>query len=132
MDKFKRFEIWGTLAMLGFLATFAVIGAFWGAEKTAAIINSPPLAIYWLLLTALLLAGLATFPRLTQVPSSLLMHLGCVIILVGAMWGQLAWGDYWGWDPKELWSLVCWLIYLGYFHFNYITGKKIPELKAGS
>ena len=48
-------------------------------------------------------------------------------LLLGSLWGKLAWGDYWGWDPKELWSLVCWLIYLGYFHFRYITR---PEISA--
>ena len=38
-------------------------------------------------------------------------------LFLGSYWGKLAWGDYWGWDPKELWSLVSWLVFLGYFHF---------------
>ena len=45
-------------------------------------------------------------------------------LLLGSWWGKLAWGDYWGWDPKELWSLASWLVYAGYFHFRYIYGKK--------
>jgi ABC-type transport system involved in cytochrome c biogenesis permease subunit len=45
-------------------------------------------------------------------------------LILGSWWGQLAWGDYWGWDPKELWSLASWLIYLLYFHFRYTFGKK--------
>ncbi len=40
-------------------------------------------------------------------------------LFLGSIWGKLAWGDWWGWDPKELWSLVCWLAYLIYFHFRY-------------
>jgi len=49
-----------------------------------------------------------------------LLTLGLVL---GSWWGKLAWGDYWGWDPKELWSLASWLVYLGYFHWRYMFGK---------
>jgi len=45
-------------------------------------------------------------------------------LLLGSWWGQLAWGDWWGWDPKELWSLASWLVYAGYLHFRYMFGKK--------
>jgi len=45
-------------------------------------------------------------------------------LILGSYWGKYAWGDFWGWDPKELWSLVSWLVYLGYFHFRYMFGKK--------
>ncbi len=37
-------------------------------------------------------------------------------ILTGAIWAEHAWGRYWGWDPKETWSLVTWLWYLLIFH----------------
>ena len=33
-------------------------------------------------------------------------------MLTGAIWAQIAWGRYWGWDPKESWTLITWLIYL--------------------
>jgi ABC-type transport system involved in cytochrome c biogenesis permease subunit len=45
-------------------------------------------------------------------------------LFLGSWWGKLAWGDYWGWDPKEMWSLASWLVYVGYFHFRYMFGKK--------
>lgn len=51
-------------------------------------------------------------------------------LILGSVWGKLAWGDYWGWDPKELWSLASWLVYVGYFHFRYTTGKKYPNIKS--
>jgi ABC-type transport system involved in cytochrome c biogenesis permease subunit len=51
-------------------------------------------------------------------------------LILGSWWGKLAWGDYWGWDPKELWSLVSWLIYLGYFHFRYMFGKKHARINS--
>ncbi|MFN3467539.1 MAG: cytochrome c biogenesis protein CcsA, partial [Candidatus Brocadiales bacterium] len=37
-------------------------------------------------------------------------------LVTGAVWANKAWGTYWSWDPKETWSLITWLIYLGYLH----------------
>lgn len=37
-------------------------------------------------------------------------------IFFGAIWAQHAWGRYWGWDPKETFSLVTWLVYVLYLH----------------
>lgn len=39
-------------------------------------------------------------------------------ILAGAIWAQNAWGRYWGWDPKETWSLVVWLWYVMILHLR--------------
>ena len=51
-------------------------------------------------------------------------------LILGSYWGKLAWGDYWGWDPKELWSLVSWLVFVGYFHFRYMFGKRHPSINS--
>ncbi len=51
-------------------------------------------------------------------------------LILGSCWGKLAWGDYWGWDPKELWSLASWLVYVGYFHFRYMFGKKYARINS--
>ena len=56
-----------------------------------------------------------------------LLTLGLVL---GSIWGQNAWGDWWGWDPKELWSLASWLVYVGYFHFRYMFGRRFPRLNS--
>lgn len=56
-----------------------------------------------------------------------LLTLGLVL---GSWWGKLAWGDYWGWDPKELWSLASWLVYLGYFHFRYMFGRRYARANS--
>jgi ABC-type transport system involved in cytochrome c biogenesis permease subunit len=47
-------------------------------------------------------------------------------LILGSWWGKLAWGRSWGWDPKELWSLASWLIYVGYFHWRYMFGTRRP------
>lgn len=48
----------------------------------------------------------------TQVGSILLI----TGILTGSIWAASSWGRYWGWDPKEVWSLVAWLAYLAILH----------------
>jgi cytochrome c-type biogenesis protein CcsB len=45
-------------------------------------------------------------------------------IAAGAIWAQYAWGRYWGWDPKETWALVTWVIYAGYLHARATAGWK--------
>lgn len=39
-------------------------------------------------------------------------------MLSGALWAEEAWGQYWSWDPKEVWSLITWGLYLAYFHIR--------------
>jgi len=43
-------------------------------------------------------------------------------ILTGAIWAQVAWGRYWGWDIKETWALITWLIYTLFLHLRAIRG----------
>jgi ABC-type transport system involved in cytochrome c biogenesis permease subunit len=49
-------------------------------------------------------------------------------LVLGALWGKRAWGDYWHWDPKELWSLAMWLVYLAYFQTRHIFGPRHTRL----
>lgn len=48
-------------------------------------------------------------------------------IITGSIWAKYAWGGYWSWDPKEIWSLVTWIVYLIYIHYS-IKGKSIRFL----
>lgn len=45
-------------------------------------------------------------------------------IVLGALWASTAWGRPWGFDPKETWSAVTWLIYAIYLHTRYLAGWK--------
>jgi cytochrome c-type biogenesis protein CcsB len=40
------------------------------------------------------------------------------MIVLGSYWASIAWGRYWGWDPKETSALVTWLIYAVYLHLR--------------
>lgn len=45
-----------------------------------------------------------------------------LVIIIGALWADIAWGRYWGWDPKETASLITWLLYGGYLHARAVRG----------
>ncbi len=45
-------------------------------------------------------------------------------IIAGAIWGEQAWGRYWGWDPKEVWSFIVWIIFATYLHARATRGWK--------
>ncbi|HEY5846147.1 MAG TPA: c-type cytochrome biogenesis protein CcsB [Microlunatus sp.] len=43
-------------------------------------------------------------------------------VAAGAIWAEYAWGRYWGWDPKETWALVTWIVYACYLHARATAG----------
>jgi cytochrome c-type biogenesis protein CcsB len=55
-------------------------------------------------------AAVVTFPLLT------------IMIVLGSLWADTAWGSYWSWDPKETAALVTWLIYGAFLHARVVRG----------
>ena len=43
-------------------------------------------------------------------------------VIAGAIWAEAAWGRYWGWDPKETWAFITWVIYAAYLHARATAG----------
>ncbi|GGS77569.1 cytochrome c biogenesis protein CcsA [Nonomuraea spiralis] len=43
-------------------------------------------------------------------------------VIAGALWADRAWGRYWGWDPKEVWSFITWVAYAAYLHARVTVG----------
>ena len=37
-------------------------------------------------------------------------------LIFGSIWAREAWGRFWGWDPKEVWTFIIWVIYAAYLH----------------
>lgn len=88
MKKLTRGVMWAALALIIMLFVFSVYGAFIGAARAQKFFNCIPLSAYWVAFAVLFIAGLLIFPRLLRVPALLMMHLGCVLILIGGMWGS--------------------------------------------
>ena len=43
-------------------------------------------------------------------------------VIAGAIWAEDAWGRYWGWDPKETWAFITWVLYAAYLHAGATAG----------
>jgi cytochrome c-type biogenesis protein CcsB len=43
-------------------------------------------------------------------------------LVAGAIWAESAWGRYWNWDPKEVWTFVIWVVYAAYLHARATRG----------
>jgi cytochrome c-type biogenesis protein CcsB len=77
---------------------------------------------------------LARVSFLTRVPGSTTLEalayrvnvIGFVLwtftLIFGAIWAERAWGRYWGWDTKEVWTFVIWVVFAGYIHARATRG----------
>ena len=43
-------------------------------------------------------------------------------VMAGAIWAESAWGRFWGWDPKETWAFIAWVVYASYLHARTTAG----------
>ncbi len=43
-------------------------------------------------------------------------------LIAGAIWAERAWGRYWGWDTKEVWTFIIWVLFAGYIHARATRG----------
>ncbi|MBO9577708.1 MAG: c-type cytochrome biogenesis protein CcsB [Microbacteriaceae bacterium] len=43
-------------------------------------------------------------------------------LIAGAIWANAAWGRPWGWDTKEVWTFIIWVVYAGYIHARATRG----------
>lgn len=73
-----------------------------------------------------------TTPLMTSEETELFMYrliqVGWPILTVGvclgAVWADTAWGRYWGWDPKETWAFITWIVYTIYLHSRMVMKYK--------
>ncbi|RJS46121.1 c-type cytochrome biogenesis protein CcsB [Nocardioides cavernaquae] len=45
-------------------------------------------------------------------------------LIAGPIWAYYAWSRYWGWDPKEIWAFITWVVYAAYLHARATAGWK--------
>jgi hypothetical protein len=107
------------------------------------VLRSPMLAIhvsvimvsYFLLLLMMVLSLIAIFikkfreklyyrNRLLLYPALFLLAAG---IFLGAVWANISWGRYWGWDAKETWALITFLVYALPLHKNSLAFFREPK-----
>ncbi|WP_377640379.1 c-type cytochrome biogenesis protein CcsB [Oryzobacter terrae] len=62
--------------------------------------------------------------RLTYAIHVVAFPLWSFTLIAGAIWARQAWGAYWSWDPKEVWTFVIWTVYAAYLHARATTGLR--------
>jgi len=80
--------MWAALVLIIVLTVLSIYGAFIGADRAKMFFNSTPSAVFWGLFALALIGGFIAFRRLIRVPGLLLMHAGCILILIGGALGS--------------------------------------------
>ena len=60
--------------------------------------------------------------RLTNIVVAFSFPLWTFAVVAGAIWAENAWGRYWGWDPKETWAFITWVVFAAYLHARSTAG----------
>ncbi|MFC9734725.1 c-type cytochrome biogenesis protein CcsB [Streptomyces roseolus] len=70
------------------------------------------------------LPAAATLDKFAYRVNAAIFPLWTFTIIAGAIWAGDAWGRYWGWDAKEVWSFITWVGYAAYLHARATAGWK--------
>jgi ABC-type transport system involved in cytochrome c biogenesis permease subunit len=113
----------GSAAALGFWSTLAAIFFFPQAKERKQVVRAKEKA------NAVdpgvrARSFLATLDLCNLVVLQLAFWVLGVGIVLGAIWADQSWGRPWGWDPKETFALVTWIVYLIIVHVRFITPDK--------
>ena len=118
---------------------------FWlSTHVTTIILSYGALALSWIMAnTVLIKSRVGTLTKADEVYYSDLIYtilkygtimLGAGIIL-GGVWADYSWGRFWGWDPKETWSLIAFVLYMAILHgryTNWIPNHRFIPMVAGA
>ena len=63
-----------------------------------------------------------TLDKVTYSATLFAFPLWTFAVMAGAIWAEDAWGRYWGWDPKETWAFITWVLYAAYLHAGATAG----------
>ena len=109
----RKISIGAALLTLA-IPTFIILRAVLRPEPVPALqlpLMAPHVAAYATSYAIMIFAAFGIGRRLMPI-GFLLMTVGLVL---GAIWGKICWGDWWQYDPKEMWGLFTFLTYAGYF-----------------
>jgi hypothetical protein len=88
MDRFRRYSLLLTVFLLAFLVYASILSSFYGSAKAALFFNSLGMTVFWLVLLVALVLSFIAFKPLRRSLGSLLIHLACILIIAGSMYGS--------------------------------------------
>jgi len=115
-------------------SAWLVIHVFVASLATAFFALGAGLSIFQLIRARFEARGMAKARLMRTLPSSAVLEslayrlnvIGFVLwtftLIAGAIWAERAWGRYWGWDTKEVWTFIIWVLFAGYIHARATRG----------
>ncbi|MBT7608857.1 MAG: cytochrome c biogenesis protein CcsA [Bacteriovoracaceae bacterium] len=104
---------------------------FWlSTHVTSIIMSYGALALSWVLANMILIKAATKGVSKKELKSASDQIYACIIcgiillangIILGGVWADYSWGRFWGWDPKETWSLIVLCIYMAILHGKYTS-----------
>jgi cytochrome c-type biogenesis protein CcsB len=91
-------------------------------KASSAIVNSKRIWVQSVKRILNLFPSLENLERLAYRFNIIGFILWSFTLIAGAIWAERAWHRYWGWDTKEVWTFIIWVIYAGYLHANATRG----------
>jgi cytochrome c-type biogenesis protein CcsB len=64
----------------------------------------------------------ATLDKISHTAHLFAFPIWTFAVIAGAIWAENSWGRYWGWDPKETWAFITWVLYAAYLHAQATAG----------
>jgi cytochrome c-type biogenesis protein CcsB len=126
----------GSLVYTDAAPLMPALNSYWIKIHVPAAVSASGLFLVGFVLTALYLVrdradargvtsrlpDAATLERLSFRFHAVAFPIWTVAIILGAIWAESAWSRYWGWDPKETWAFVSWVVYAAYLHARSTAG----------
>ena len=78
----------------------------------------------WMAVVARRVPSAERLDQLSYRVNAFVFPLWTFAVIAGAIWAESAWGRYWGWDPKETWAFITWVVYAAYLHARATAGWK--------
>jgi hypothetical protein len=88
MERFRRHLMLLTVLLVAFLIYASILSAFHGAARASVFFNSMGMSVFWVALLAALVVSFVAFKPLRRSPGSLMVHLACILIIAGSMYGS--------------------------------------------
>ncbi|MBL7664733.1 MAG: cytochrome c biogenesis protein CcsA [Bacteriovoracaceae bacterium] len=118
---------------------------FWlSTHVTTVILSYAALALSWILANIVLIKKMRSQQSVEDERYDMnliytCLKFGVVLlsagVILGGVWADYSWGRFWGWDPKETWSLIVLLVYMAILHGKYsawINNKNFVPLVAAA
>ena len=135
----------GSSVTLFYSYRFIPSGLAYSHSELVPVLRSPLLPVHvtsivfsYMVFLAILIIGVAGLMvntdkalKLKALSESLLMPGVFMIafgIIVGSVWANISWGNYWSWDPKETWALITMLVYAVPLHSRFIPFLRKPKV----